>query len=215
MIEICNLELSYEGEEKIFSSLSLKIEKNKPVLIISEPGCGKTSLAKALTGTASKFHSAKVSGSFFLDSLDLFSLDVPERKNYVARSIQNPDEAILFPTVEDEIAFPLEQRCLKREEMRKEKLNISAIHVDFMVGSDELSVYGDAGDGAWPESPMSATPWRARSRCGTSSGPTGPWTASRMTSWRPLRKNWKKASDHESERRKRTDPRNQGFPASL
>ena len=35
MIEICNLELSYEGEEKIFSSLSLKIEKNKPVLIIS------------------------------------------------------------------------------------------------------------------------------------------------------------------------------------
>ena len=35
------------------------------------------------------------------------------------------------------------------EEMRKEKLNISAIHVDFMVGSDELSVYGDAGDGVW------------------------------------------------------------------
>ena len=86
------------------------------------PGVGKTSLAKALTGTASKFHSAKVSGSFFLDSLDLFSLDVPERKNYVARSIQNPDEAILFPTVEDEIAFPLEQRCLKREEMRKDEI---------------------------------------------------------------------------------------------
>ena len=136
MIEICNLELSYEGEEKIFSSLSLKIEKNKPVLVISEPGCGKTSLAKALTGTASKFHSAKVSGSFFLDSLDLFSLDVPERKNYVARSIQNPDEAILFPTVEDEIAFPLEQRCLKREEMRKE--------ISLLLDRYDLLKYRDA-----------------------------------------------------------------------
>ena len=120
MIEICNLELSYEGEEKIFSSLSLKIEKNKPVLIISEPGCGKTSLAKALCGVGTRFYSMNVEGSFSYDSLDLLSLGVPERRSYVARSIQNVDEAVLFPTVSDEVAFPLEQRMLGRDVIEKE-----------------------------------------------------------------------------------------------
>ena len=33
--------------------------------------------------------------------------------------------------------------------MREERLNLSSIHVDFMVGSDQLSVYGENGDGKW------------------------------------------------------------------
>mgnify|MGYP001622935106 FL=1 len=35
------------------------------------------------------------------------------------------------------------------EKMREERLNLSSIHVDFMVGSDQLSVYGENGDGKW------------------------------------------------------------------
>lgn len=35
------------------------------------------------------------------------------------------------------------------EKMRAEGLNVSSIHVDFMVGSDELSVYGENKNGEW------------------------------------------------------------------
>lgn len=117
MIEINDLSFCYKGEEKLFSSLCLKMERKKPVLIIADPGLGKTTLARILTGPAEKFYSGERTGSFLLDGMDLFSLDIPERKSYVARSSQNSDESILFPTVVDEIAFPLEQRNLEWSEM--------------------------------------------------------------------------------------------------
>lgn len=120
MIRIENLSVGYEGEEKLFSSLCLTMERKRPVLILSDPGCGKTSLAKALCGVGTRFYSMNVEGSFSYDSLDLLSLGVPERRSYVARSIQNVDEAVLFPTVSDEVAFPLEQRMLGREVIEKE-----------------------------------------------------------------------------------------------
>ena len=120
MIRIENLSVGYDGEEKLFSSLCLTMERKRPVLILSDPGCGKTSLAKALCGVGTRFYSMNVEGSFSYDSLDLLSLGVPERRSYVARSIQNVDEAVLFPTVSDEVAFPLEQRMLGRDVIEKE-----------------------------------------------------------------------------------------------
>ena len=136
MFSIRNLALNYEGEDSLFSSLSLDIERGKPTLIISEPGEGKTSLAKLLTGVADKFYAASYSGTFSYDGLDLFSLSVPIRKSYVARSIQNTDDAILFPTVSDEVAFPLEQRSLDPSEL---KSTLSSI-----LGKYGLSQYCDA-----------------------------------------------------------------------
>ena len=136
MFSIRNLALNYEGEDSLFSSLSLDIERGKPTLIISEPGEGKTSFAKLLTGVADKFYAASYSGTFSYDGLDLFSLSVPIRKSYVARSIQNTDDAILFPTVSDEVAFPLEQRSLDPSEL---KSTLSSI-----LGKYGLSQYCDA-----------------------------------------------------------------------
>ena len=135
MIEIKDLAIAYEGEEKLFSSLCLNIEENKPILILSEPGVGKTSFAKALSGSGEKFYSLNVSGSFRYGSQDLFSLDVPQRCFYVARSIQNADEAILFPTVSDEIAFPLEQRMKDRNEI-KERLSTLLKRYDLLKYHD-------------------------------------------------------------------------------
>lgn len=136
MFSIRNLTLNYEGEDSLFSSLSLDIERGKPTLIISEPGEGKTSFAKLLTGVADKFYAASYSGTFSYDGIDLFSLSVPIRKSYVARSIQNTDDAILFPTVSDEVAFPLEQRSLDPSEL---KSTLSSILEKY-----GLSQYGDA-----------------------------------------------------------------------
>lgn len=120
MIEIKDLSFNYKGEERLFSSLSLNIKAHHPVLILSPPGSGKTTLARILTGTAEKYYWGERSGAFLIDDVDLFALDIPERKNYVARSSQNSDEAILFPTLLDEIAFPLEQRNLGRKRIREE-----------------------------------------------------------------------------------------------
>ncbi len=117
MIEINISSFAYKGEESLFSSLSLKMEKGERILILSEPGSGKTSLARLLTGSAEKYCYASRKGTFFFDSIDLFSLDVNRRKDYVARSSQNTDEAILMPTVADEIAFPLEQKGICKAEM--------------------------------------------------------------------------------------------------
>ena len=114
--DIC---FSYEkGGEKLFSSLFLDIGDDEKVLILAEPGSGKSTLAKILTGAIPKYFDGQLSGSCMSGNVDLFSLDIPERSRYVARTSQNSDEMLLFSTPEDEIAFPLECRAMEPPLMR-------------------------------------------------------------------------------------------------
>ncbi len=136
MIELTDICFGYEEGEDVFSSLSLNVEKNNPVLILADPSCGKTSLARLMIGSATKYFGARLSGNFRYDDIDLFSIDMDKRKNYVARSAQSTDESIIMPTVADEIAFALEERNLKRDDLVEELKRLLVLY--------DLEKYEDA-----------------------------------------------------------------------
>lgn len=134
MISLSDICFSYEkGGEKLFSSLFLNIGDDEKVLILAEPGSGKTTLAKILTGAVPKYFDGQLSGRFVFGSADMFSLDIPERTRFVARTSQNNDEMLLFSTPEDEIAFPLECRAVER--------SLMADIVDALLRKYELEGY--------------------------------------------------------------------------
>lgn len=120
MLEIEDVSFSFKGEEKLFSSLSLKLEKGEKILIMGEPGVGKSTFLRILSGSVPKYYPGTLEGTISYEDGNLLELDIPERSHIVSRIPQNTSEGLLFTTVEDEIAFPLENRGWNRERMKKE-----------------------------------------------------------------------------------------------
>ena len=116
-----DLSFSYDGEEKLFSSFSLDIQDGEHVLLLSDPGTGKSTLSRILSGTAVKYDYGKLEGRIEINGTDILALDVPERMEYVSRVSQDTDEMLLFPTVEEELDFPLQNLGLSSSE-RKDRI---------------------------------------------------------------------------------------------
>ncbi len=143
MLEIKDLSFRYtDGEEDIFSSLSLSVNKGEIVLILAPPGSGKTTLARILTGGAPKYTGGDISGSITINGIEILDLDIQERQRLVGRISQNTDEMILFSTVKSELEFPFENLGLEEDEIERkvdDTLSLFELEKYRNVSTTELS----------------------------------------------------------------------------
>ena len=113
MIKISNLSFGYKKDVKTIDNLSLEIQKGKFVAILGHNGSGKSTLAKLILGLLKKSE-----GEILVNGLSV------EQENYSAIRrlcylvFQNPDNQFVGATVEDDIAFGLENHCVPHEKMR-------------------------------------------------------------------------------------------------
>ena len=117
MIEIKNLCFSYntknpEIKEEVLKNISLKIESDKHIAILGHNGSGKSTLAKLLIGL-----DFPDSGEIIINDIKLTEKNVNEIRNMIGIVFQNPDNQFIGATVQDDIAFGLENHCLPSEEM--------------------------------------------------------------------------------------------------
>ena len=115
MAEI-DITFGFTPEETLFRSFRLSLESHSHVLILAEPGKGKTTLAKILTGSVPKYSGGTLSGHFIVNGNDILSKDISERMEYAGRVSQNTDEMMLFSSVQEVISVPLESLVLAAEE---------------------------------------------------------------------------------------------------
>ena len=95
----------FAGGKEILSGLLLHLEEPR-IGIIGRNGSGKTTLLRLIAGLV-----APSSGTVRVDGIDPFT----DRKGALSRLgilFQNPEHQILFPTVEEELAFGLRQQGL-------------------------------------------------------------------------------------------------------
>ena len=111
-VSIKNLAYSYIKDNPVIKDLSLDIESGEYISLVGHNGCGKSTLARLLVGllTSSK-------GSIEICGLELNSKNITEIRKKVAIVFQNPDNQFIGATVEDDIAFSLENMCVPRDEM--------------------------------------------------------------------------------------------------
>lgn len=115
MLSVSSLSFSYptytiNEKEKIISSLSFSIEKGESILILGEPESGKTTLSLLLSSLLTPEE-----GSIIVEGKEK-----EEDKNKLISLVpQNTDSFIIMPIVEDEVAFPLENLAIEREEIEK------------------------------------------------------------------------------------------------
>ncbi len=108
MLSISNAVLT-RGITPVFDGLTLQL--NEPRIgLIGDNGAGKSSLFRMACGLE-----APQSGSVTVQGLQAFRINA-QRPNLVGMMFQNPDDQIVFPTVQEELALGLAATGLPRRE---------------------------------------------------------------------------------------------------
>ena len=121
VISIKNIHFNYQDQDtrEALSDVSLDVYEGEWLAIIGHNGSGKSTLAKMMNGLLEAS-----SGEIYIDGQLLTEETVYEARRKVGMVFQNPDNQFVGTTVEDDIAFGLENIEMPREEM-VQKINDS------------------------------------------------------------------------------------------
>ena len=114
-LEIKNLCFSYEESHPVIDDISLSIDKGSFVAILGHNGSGKSTLAKLIVGLLEKN-----SGQIFFNGEEITRKNIRDLQTRTALVFQNPDNQFIGSTVEDDIAFGLENRQFPHDKMQEE-----------------------------------------------------------------------------------------------
>ncbi|HEM62402.1 MAG TPA: ABC transporter ATP-binding protein, partial [Chloroflexi bacterium] len=120
MIEIEHVTYSYpDAESPVLSDLSLEIEEGQFLLVIGASGSGKSTLLRCLNGLVPHFYGGSFSGSVRVAGLDPVALGPRGMSSTVGFVLQDPESQFVVDSVEDELAFAMENHNLGPVLMRK------------------------------------------------------------------------------------------------
>lgn len=121
VISIKNIHFNYQDQDtrEALSDVSLDVYEGEWLAIIGHNGSGKSTLAKMMNGLLEAS-----SGEIYIDGQLLTEETVYEARRKVGMVFQNPDNQFVGTTVEDDIAFGLENIGMPRDEM-VQKINAS------------------------------------------------------------------------------------------
>lgn len=113
IIEMKDLTFRYQEDQiPALNKVSLNINQGEWIAIIGHNGSGKSTLAKTINGLL-----LPESGSIKVNGQEINEKTIREVRRNVGMVFQNPDNQFVGSTVEDDVAFGLENQGVPREEM--------------------------------------------------------------------------------------------------
>ncbi len=97
--------------------ISFSLPAGELMLIAGPSGCGKSTLLKCLNGLIPRSYPGIISGEIKLEGRSIANLTLRDLAQHVGTMLQDPDKQILGSTVEQEVAFGMENLCVPRQEM--------------------------------------------------------------------------------------------------
>src|SRR6266568_7637224 len=99
--------------------ISFSLPAGELMLIAGPSGCGKSTLLKCLNGLIPHSYHGILSGEIQLEGRSTKGFTLRDLAQMVGTMLQDPDKQIIASTVEQEIAFGMENLQMPRAEMRK------------------------------------------------------------------------------------------------
>ncbi len=134
IVRIEGLTFTYSGfDTPALSDINLSVEEGEFVLLLGPSGCGKSTLCRCLNGLIPHFYTGKMEGKVLVAGMDVSKTPTYVLSQYVGMVFQNPENQLFSLTVENDVAFALENLGMPRDEIRR--------RVDFAlkaVGIEEL-----------------------------------------------------------------------------
>lgn len=125
-IEVKNLTYYYpEAVSPALNRINLAIEEGEFVLVAGESGSGKSSLARAMTGLIPDFYGGKIGGTVRLNGEELGAVDRSKLAGKIGMVFQDPESQLVMTTVEQEMAFGMENLGYPKPLMRRRIMEVS------------------------------------------------------------------------------------------
>ena len=114
MIEIKNLKFKYHQDQPsyILDDVSFHVKRGEWLSIVGHNGSGKSTTARLIDGLL-----VAESGQIIVDGQELTEDNVWDIRDKIGMVFQNPDNQFVGATVEDDVAFGLENKGVPYEEM--------------------------------------------------------------------------------------------------
>jgi energy-coupling factor transport system ATP-binding protein len=114
IIEVENLDFSYENGVQVLKNISLKIPRNSITALVGHNGSGKSTLLLNLIGLLKP-----VRGKILYEGKDISSLNLKEVLREIGYVFQYPEHQFVTKTVKDEIEYGLRVRNVNELEREK------------------------------------------------------------------------------------------------
>ena len=116
MIELKNVSFRYDKtvEEYQIDTVSFHVKQGEWLSIVGHNGSGKSTVVRLIDGLLEA-----ESGEIYVDGKQLTRETIWEIRSKIGIVFQNPDNQFVGATVEDDVAFGLENQGLSRQEMKK------------------------------------------------------------------------------------------------
>jgi len=119
-IEIENLWWKYAtSKEWILKNISIKIGKGEFLGIVGPSGAGKTTLCLCMSGLIPLRSKGLINGKVLIKGMDTKNISLQKIISKVGIVFQDPDTQLVTMSVEDEIAFPLENMGFQKKEIKE------------------------------------------------------------------------------------------------
>ena len=119
MFELRDLSFSYPDSPPVLRGVDLTIEPGQLVLIAGRPGSGKSTLLGTFNGLVPAFTGGTLAGDVLLDGVSIVGVPPRERAQTVGYVGQDPLSSFVTDTVEEELAYGMEQLGLDAATMRR------------------------------------------------------------------------------------------------
>jgi energy-coupling factor transport system ATP-binding protein len=108
-----------ESPDLVLKNISLEIRQGEFLGIIGPTGAGKTTLCLALNGIVPRFYGGRFFGYATVAGHDTLEASVSTLARYVGAVFEDPETQLLSTSIENEIAFTLENLKVPRDEIRR------------------------------------------------------------------------------------------------
>ncbi len=113
-----NVSYLYPNSPKpVLENISLEITQGEFLGVIGPTGAGKTTLCLTLNGIVPQFYGGRFFGYVTVGGLDTLKHPVSSLARYVGAVFEDPETQLLSTSVENEIAFALENLCVEPDEI--------------------------------------------------------------------------------------------------
>ena len=107
------------SKKPVLYKINLEIYKGEFLGLIGPTGAGKTTLCQALNGIVPQFYGGRFFGSVKIAELDTTENKISDLSRHVAAVFEDPETQLVTTSVENEIAFALENQKISPEEIRR------------------------------------------------------------------------------------------------
>lgn len=121
IIEVNHLSFSYEKNHEVINDISFSVDSGSYVSLIGKNGSGKSTIAKLLIGLL-----PLKDGEIKVFDMPLNKENVNKIRQHIGIVFQNPDNQFIASSVEDDIAFGLENRCVSPNKMKDIILDVTS-----------------------------------------------------------------------------------------